>query len=65
VDFPEWVHRRSDRDRRLIGAMLVGERTRDLAGRFGLTPGRVSQLRREFHDDWSAYRGERPGAAGG
>jgi hypothetical protein len=59
LDFPAWVGRRSDRDRRLIGEMLVGERTRDLATRFGLTPGRVSQLRREFFADWSAFCGER------
>jgi hypothetical protein len=64
VDFPEWVGRRSDRDRRLIGEMVMGERTRDLAGRFGLTAGRVSQLRREFFDDWSAFCGERSAAPG-
>jgi hypothetical protein len=58
VDFPAWVERRSHRDRRLIRAMLLGERTGELADRFGLTPGRVSQLRREFHDDWSAFCGE-------
>jgi hypothetical protein len=55
VDFPDWVHRRSDRDRRIICEMMVGERTRDLAGRFGLTPGRISQLRKEFFHDWSRF----------
>jgi hypothetical protein len=58
VDFPAWVGRRSDRDRRLIREMMVGERTRDIAAGVGLTPGRVSQLRREFRDDWSAFCGD-------
>jgi hypothetical protein len=58
LDFPAWVGRRSNRDRRLIGDMVRGERTRDLAARFGLTAGRISQLRREFHDDWSAFCGD-------
>jgi hypothetical protein len=58
VDFPAWVRRRSDRDRRIIGEMMLGERTRDVAARFGLTPGRVSQLRREFFDDWAAFCGD-------
>jgi hypothetical protein len=44
--------------------MLVGERTRDLAARFGVTPGRVSQLRQEFYHDWSAFCGEIEGQSG-
>jgi hypothetical protein len=64
LDFPEWVGRRSDRDRRIIGEMMIGERTRDLAARFGLTAGRVSQLRREFFDDWTRFCGEIEGQSG-
>jgi hypothetical protein len=60
VDFPAWVERRPKRDRRLIRDMMRGERTGELADKFGLTAGRVSQLRREFHDDWSAFCGEGP-----
>jgi hypothetical protein len=60
LDFPAWVERRSVRDRRLIRDMMRGERTGELADKFGLTAGRISQLRREFHDDWSAYYGEGP-----
>jgi hypothetical protein len=64
VDFSAWVERRPKRDRRLIRAMLLGERTGELADRFGLTAGRISQLRREFHDDWSAFCGEGPALTG-
>jgi hypothetical protein len=58
VDFPRWRNRRCERDRRLIDHLMSGEHTRDAAHRFGLTPGRVSQLRREFHQDWLAFCGE-------
>jgi hypothetical protein len=36
---------------------MRGERTLDVAGRHGLSPARVSQLRREFHDDWARFCG--------
>ena len=36
------------------------ERTLDVAGRHGLSPGRVSQLRREFLTDWRRYISEPP-----
>src|SRR5262249_50448364 len=48
LDFPAWVGSRSERDRRIIDDLLQGERTLDVASRHGLSPGRVSQLRREF-----------------
>jgi hypothetical protein len=33
------------------------ERTLDLASRHGLSPSRVSQLRREFWQDWERFCG--------
>jgi hypothetical protein len=38
IDFPTWLRRRSDRDRRLALDLMAGERTLDVAGRLGLTP---------------------------
>jgi hypothetical protein len=58
LDFPAWRRTRSDRDRRIIDRMIVGERTATLARLFGVSAARVSQMRREFHDDWHAYCGE-------
>jgi hypothetical protein len=55
VDFPAWLNSRSDRDRRLALDLMAGERTLDVADRHGLTPGRVSQLRRDFYDDWQRF----------
>jgi len=63
LDFPAWRLTRSDRDRRVIDDLLVGERTSDVADRHGLTAGRVSQLRRDFFEDWVRFHGESPEAA--
>ena len=54
-DFPRWLERLSDRDRRLAEAMAADETTTAVAARFGVSPGRVSQLRRNFKDDWEAF----------
>ncbi|MGE3806363.1 MAG: hypothetical protein AB7K24_16970 [Gemmataceae bacterium] len=58
VDFPAWLRSLDQRQRRLIKAMLKGEGTGKLARRFGISPGRVSQLRREFHQNWRRFHGE-------
>ena len=60
LDFPAWLRTRTQRDRRLIGDMAMGQRTLDMSRRYGLSPGRVSQLRREFHDDWLRFCDELP-----
>jgi hypothetical protein len=57
-DFPRWRKTRCERDQRLIDALMQGERTRDLARTFRLSAARVSQLRREFYDDWNSFCGE-------
>jgi len=58
LDFPAWVGSRSERDRRIIDDLLQGERTLDVADKHGLSPGRISQLRREFMQDWRTFCGE-------
>jgi hypothetical protein len=55
LDFPAWLTTRTDRDRRIIGDLMLGERTLDVARKFGLSPARVSQLRREFMRDWQLF----------
>jgi hypothetical protein len=57
LDFPAWRLTRAERDRRIIDELMAGERTLDVAGRHGLSPARVSQLRREFHADWARFCG--------
>jgi hypothetical protein len=58
IDFPAWRRTRTDRDRRLLDDLLAGERTQDVGRRYGLSPARVSQLRRDFHDDWRRFHGD-------
>jgi hypothetical protein len=38
--------------------LMIGERTLDVSRKHGISAARVSQLRREFMDDWRAFNGE-------
>ena len=38
--------------------MAIGHRTKDLADRYQVSQGRISQQRREFMEDWQRYTGE-------
>jgi hypothetical protein len=58
IDFPVWRCTRTERDRRVIDALMAGGRTRDVSQMFGLSPGRVSQLRRDFLEDWRRFTDE-------
>jgi hypothetical protein len=58
LDFPAWLNTLSDRDRRVVEDLMQGERTLDVARKHGLSPGRVSQLRREFLTRWRLFCGE-------
>ena len=55
LDFPSWLRTRTERDRRVINDMAMGQRTSYLASKYGISPGRISQLRRECHDDWQRF----------
>ena len=62
IDFPAWRATHAERDRRLLDDLMLGERTLEVAGKYGLSPGRVSQLRREFLLGWRLYISEPPPA---
>jgi hypothetical protein len=55
IDFGQWLKSLTARERKIIKAMLRNERTKDLAKHFQLSQARISQLRREFHEDWTRY----------
>jgi hypothetical protein len=61
LDFRSWLRTRSGRDRRLIGDMMRDERTGDLARKYRVSAGRISQLRREYMQDWRRFCGEDEG----
>jgi hypothetical protein len=58
VDFKEWLKSFSRRHRRIITTLAGGERAATVADRFGLSPGRVSQLRRWYERGWRVFQGE-------
>jgi hypothetical protein len=58
LDFPVWLNTLSERDQRVVEDLMLGERTLDVARKHGLSPGRVSQLRREFLEGWRHFCGE-------
>jgi len=57
-DYPAWLKTLPRRDRKIAQALAAGERTTDVARRYGLSLARVSQLRREFERSWLAFHGE-------
>jgi DNA-directed RNA polymerase specialized sigma24 family protein len=65
LDFPCWLATLAERDRRLVEDMTLGHRTVDLARQFGLSAGRVSQLRRQYHTAWRRFHGELSDEPGG
>jgi hypothetical protein len=58
LDFSAWRRTHARRTRRLMDGMILGESTRELPRKYGLSPGRISQLRRELHNDWRRFCGE-------
>ena len=58
IDFAVWLKTLTPRERRIIRAMAMNERTKELARTFELSPGRISQMRRDFRDDWRRFVGD-------
>jgi hypothetical protein len=58
LDFPAWLGGLSHRNRDIAEAMALGHGTKHLAHRFGLSEGRVSQLRGQFCDSWRRFHNE-------
>jgi hypothetical protein len=58
LDFPAWLSTLGQRNRAIVDDMALGHRTKVLAKLYHVSESRISQLRREFHDDWQRFRGE-------
>ena len=63
LDFTAWLARLTQRNRAITGDLMVGERTLDVADKYGISPARISQLRREFCQDWRSFCGELPASS--
>jgi hypothetical protein len=55
IDFAKWLAAWGPKDRQMIHDLVLGERADDVAKKFRVTPGRVSQKRRRFREDWERY----------
>jgi DNA-directed RNA polymerase sigma subunit (sigma70/sigma32) len=55
LDFKDWLRSLTPRERRIIRAMARNERTKDLSRQFEVSPGRISQMRREFKEGWERF----------
>lgn len=58
IDFDDWLRHLSGKRRRIAKRLALGETTQRVAQRFRLSPGRISQLRRELNADWLAFHRE-------
>ena len=63
IDFETWLKSLSRRQRAIAKALALGHATSSVARRFGLSWGRISQIRRELKTDWEIFQGERCSAA--
>ena len=52
IDWPEFVNSLPARDRELVAFLALGNSNQAAAGVFGISPGRVSQLRRSWCERW-------------
>ncbi len=55
IDFPSWLRTLSRRDRRIVNNLTAGERTSDVARKFGVSAGRISQMRGQLKESWEAF----------
>jgi hypothetical protein len=46
------------RNRQIAERLSLGHSTAQVARQFGVSPGRISQIRRELHDSWVQFAGE-------
>jgi hypothetical protein len=58
IDYPAWLTRLGVRNREIAEDMTLELGTLELADKHRVSPGRISQLRREFHADWQHFCGE-------
>jgi hypothetical protein len=62
VDFPAWLNTMRARDRQMVLALASGDQATEVARRFKLSAGRVTQLRQEWQREWQIFHGQVPTA---
>lgn len=58
IDFASWLRALPRQKRRIAKTLALGEVTSEAARKHRLTPGRISQIRRELADAWKRFVGD-------
>ena len=58
IDIGEWFARLPKHKRRVAQTLATGETTKRTARKFRVSPGRISQTRRELQNTWQEFQGE-------
>jgi hypothetical protein len=58
IDVGEWFKLLPKRTRQMAKTLASGETTKKAARKHGVSPGRISQMRRELMDNWRAFQSE-------
>ncbi len=58
IDFADWLQTLPRRQRRIAETLAMGETTSRTARMFHISPGRVSQIRRQLYEAWKTFQGE-------
>jgi hypothetical protein len=58
IDYQTWLKQYGNsRKRRIAEALSVGSTTQEVARQYGVSDGRISQMRREYERDWEKFQG--------
>lgn len=58
IDIEDWLDELPRFKRGVAETLGTGETTKETAGRFDVTPGRISQLRKELAESWDAFKAQ-------
>ena len=57
LDYQEWLKQYGrSRKRKIAEALAIGTKTQEVARQYGVSDGRISQMRREFQADWNKFQ---------
>jgi len=57
LDFAAWLEKLPPRERQIAEELALHHSTQEVATRFGISPGRISQLRRKLESAWEDFQG--------